>query len=388
MNVVLSNANPGWGGWATMVLDLARGLRARGHAVRVLCRPDSALHRALGTEIPHDPLAHGMNLSPRSVARIARSLRRQGAEVLLGGTSRDLRMAVPAARLAGVPAVMHRASIATFKARPDHRWLLDRLPVHHVANSRATRETMLASAPWLPPERVSMIYNGIDPAPFRRAIPAELRLPAGAVAVGFVGRLVDEKGLPELAAAWKRIAAAEPRAHLLVAGTGPHERALRQQLADTPRVHWLGFRRDVPALMRAFDLLVVPSWKEPFGLVAVEAMAAGTPVVATRSGGLAEVPRDGVDGLLVPARDPSALVDAVLRLIRDGGLRARMAAAAPARARDFGSATMVAEYAVLLERVAAGEAAHPVFSTAPPTAAALRAPGERAPRRRPPSRPG
>lgn len=365
MNVVLSNANPGWGGWATMVLDLARGLRARGHGVRVLCRPDSALHRALGDEIPHDALAYGMNLSPRAMVRVARVLRRYGADVLLGGTSRDLRLSVPAACLAGIPAVVHRAAIAPFKARPDHRLLLDRLPTHHVANSWATRKTMLASAPWLSPERVSMIYNGIDPAPYRAAIPAELSLPPGAVAIGFIGRLVDEKGLPELAAAWRQIAREVPDAHLFVAGTGPHEGGLRRRLADAPHVHLLGFRRDVPALMKAFDLLLVPSWNEPFGLVAVEAMAAGTAVVATHSGGLAEVPRHGEQGFLIPPRDADALAARAVQLARDPALRQRMGEAGPARAQRFGSERMVDEYEALLARVVAGGEVAPLFSEDP-----------------------
>lgn len=198
-----------------------------------------------------------------------------------------------------------------------------------------------------------MIHNAIDTALYERAVPADLGLPSGAVAVGFVGRLVTEKGLSDLAEAWHRIAAEIPEAHLLVAGMGSGEAELRARLDGVLRVHWLGFRRDVPELVKAFDVLVVPSWCEPFGLVAVEAMAAGTPVVATRAGGLAEVLVDGIHGYFVPPRDPAALAQRVMDLVRDSERRRRMGVAGVARARvHFSIERMIDEY----ERVPRGPA--------------------------------
>ena len=89
-------------------------------------------------------------------------------------------------------------------------------------------------------------------------------------------------------------------------------------------VKWLGLRENVQDFMTAFDLLTVPSIEEPLGLVAVESLAAGTPVVATNTGGLPEIVKHNECGLLVPPRNPDALADAIIKMASDKALRARM----------------------------------------------------------------
>ncbi len=105
----------------------------------------------------------------------------------------------------------------------------------------------------------------------------------------------------------------------------------------TDRVHLLGgvARAEVPALMRTADVVACCPWYEPFGLVAIEAMACGVPVVATRVGGLAESVVDGATGVLVPPRRPGAIAAAITRLFADEELRLRMAANAARRARRY-----------------------------------------------------
>lgn len=349
MGVVLSSPRKGWGGSATVGMGLARGLEARGHRVVVFCKPDSEIHRAVRERFACEPILYGIDFPPPAIARCRRAFRRHGAEIVVSLLHMDLRLTAAAGRLSGLRVVARRAEIEPYSRLPHRRWLIDRLPHHWVANSEANRRTMLASGPWLEPGDVTTIHNGIDPRPYEVAEPAPLGLPDGSVAVGFVGRLVEEKGLAELAEAWRRLAPARPRLHLVIAGEGGYEGEFRRLLGEAARVHWLGFRTDVPRLMKALDLVVVPSREESFGIVVLEAMAAGRPVLATRTGGLVEVVRDGETGRLVPPGDAEALVGALAEMTSDVELRDRMGRASVERVRrHFSEDRMVDAYEALL----------------------------------------
>jgi glycosyltransferase involved in cell wall biosynthesis len=159
-----------------------------------------------------------------------------------------------------------------------------------------------------------------------------------------VARLVQRKGLRDVVQALASI----PDAELLIAGGPPRElledsdeacRLLRsaRDAGVTHRVQLLGgvSRDRVASLLRSADVVVLAPWYEPFGIVPVEAMACGVPVVGTAVGGLLDTVRDGVDGVLVPPRQPDALAIAVQRLLGDPALRARMGRAGAARARAY-----------------------------------------------------
>lgn len=349
VRVAISTPRAGWGGSAAVGASLASGLQERGHRVVVFCKPDSEIHRGMGDHLTYEPVLYGVDFPPPAIWRCRKAFRRHGIQIVLSLLRMDLRLTAAAARLSGLRVLAHRAELEPFSRLPHNRFLLDRLPHHWVAPSEASRRLMLRTGPWLESEEVTTIHNGIDPAPFERAEPARLDLPPDAVAVGFVGRLVVEKGLPELAAAWRQVVEEDSRLHLVIAGSGDAESFLRKELGDAPRVRWLGFRTDMPAVMRALDLVAVPSWMESFGLVAVEAMAAGTPVVAARVGGLAEIVVEGKTGLLVPSRDPEALAGAILRLGRNPETRNRMGHRAMDRIREhFHEDRMIDAYEELL----------------------------------------
>lgn len=356
MNIVVSNASTLWGGLHTVTEALVRGLAQRGHRVVLLCRANSVLERRMRDVVPCTAMLGGTEWNPVTIARIARLLRRHRADVVLSLKNKDVAQTVPAAALMGVPAVVRRADDQPFRNRPDVALLFGRLTAHHVANSRATRATMLRSAPWLPPETVSVIHNGVDPEPFRTAAPAALPVPAGAVVVGFVGRIEERKGIFDLAAAWPRIAAAVPTAHLVLVGTGPQEAEARQRFGDAARVHWLGFRTDAPALIKALDLAVVPSHWEGFNFVLAEAMAAGVAVAASRTSNLPELFDEGVQGRFFAPHNPLDLARVVAAMAGDPAARSRMGAAGVDRVhRCFTTERMTDEYEALLLRVTCGE---------------------------------
>lgn len=159
--------------------------------------------------------------------------------------------------------------------------------------------------------------------------------------VGFVGRIEPRKGTLDLLRAFADVRSNVPDALLVIVGADEldADRAYARQVRAEAERHgdsvlMLGVVPGAAALMRWFDVLAVPSLEEPFGTVAAEALAAGTPVVATRSGGMEEYVEHGRSGMLVPPGDPAQLADAVSRLLTDG---AGMADAARAAAAPFAS---------------------------------------------------
>jgi glycogen(starch) synthase len=175
--------------------------------------------------------------------------------------------------------------------------------------------------------------------------PAFTAAPTGGAGIVFVGRLHAQKGVDTLV----RAAALLPGVPVTLAGDGPERAAvelLARQLGVTDRVRVTGFRphREVPALLAGADVVVLPSRYEELGTALVEAMAAGRPVVASAVGGIPELVRDGVDGLLVPPGDPAALAGAIEKLLADPDLAATLGASGRARVAEH-------DWAVLAARV-------------------------------------
>jgi glycosyltransferase involved in cell wall biosynthesis len=353
VRVAIANTARNYGGQEAMAVRLAENLAARGHDVLFLCRPVFPALDRVRAPVRVAAVLGGLDWSPTTIVRAAGELRRARSEVLLVTTNKDMRSAALGARLRGVPVVVRRAMARPLRSAPHYRYLYGRLPAHIVANSRATLRIMLDSAPWLDVGRTSVIYNGIDPRPFRETPPAALGLGEGALTIGFVGRFVEWKGVLTVAEAWRRVAPRLPDAHLVLAGTGEMEPQMRARLDGVPRVHWLGFRRDVPAVMRALDILAFPSRMEGFGIAAIEAMAAGVPVIAARAAALPEVVGHEAQGLIVPPADVGALAAAMERLAADPVLRRRLGDAGRERVdREFTETVMVDRY----ERVLAAAA--------------------------------
>lgn len=155
--------------------------------------------------------------------------------------------------------------------------------------------------------------------------------------VGFVGRIEPRKGVMDLVAAAPLIRDRVPGARIVVAGGDPYDAdaAYLAAVRASGEVEHFGWTENAPGLMRHLDVLVAPSRQDPFGTVLCEAMAVGTPVVATRVGGLPEVVDHGVTGLLVPPQDPAALADAVAHVL---ARREAMGAAGREAARRYDAA--------------------------------------------------
>ncbi len=205
-----------------------------------------------------------------------------------------------------------------------------RRQTHLIACSAAVKADLIDKG--LPASRVTVMHYPVDPEdqqPTRSPedVRAELGADADTPVVGTFAHLSVKKGYRELLQAADVVLRRMPRAQFWCFGEGVLRRELEvaaEQAGIADRFKLLGFRRDVPDLMRAIDLMCLPSHREPFGLVYVEAALAGRPVIASDAGGAPEIIEHGETGLLVPPQDPAALADAILTILDDRSNAAAM----------------------------------------------------------------
>lgn len=185
---------------------------------------------------------------------------------------------------------------------------------HWVCVSEGVRRHAIAEGGLLP-DRLAVIPNGVSLDRFRDAVPtskAELGMPDGARIALFVGRIDPQKGWRVLLDAIDSAMIRGSSWRLVIVGDGPEREAMLARIGDSGRARWLGRRDDVPSLMAAADVLVLPSLWEGMPNVVLEAMAAGKPVIATDVEGSQELVEPGATGWLVPPGDPQALAQAIV----------------------------------------------------------------------------
>jgi phosphatidylinositol alpha-mannosyltransferase len=342
------------GGVQAQVLGLARTLRAQGRQVRVLAPcdgpPPDAGVTPLGNSVPTATNGSVAPLAPDPSAqlRTIRALRDEAFDVVHlheplapGPTQTALLF-----RNAPLIGTFHRAgdSAAYALARPAVRWLAGRLDMRvAVSKDAAATATKALGGSY------HLLFNGIEVERFAKATPH----PTDGPTIFFIGRHEERKGLAVLLDAL-RLLPADVR--VWVGGTGPQTEALRAGHGGDPRIEWLGRLSDeeVASRMRAADVFCAPSLHgESFGVVLIEAMAAGTVVVASQLDGYRNVATDGVDALLCPPGDVEALAGALRRALTDGQLRATLHLAAEARAQEFSMDRLAEEYIERYERLVA-----------------------------------
>jgi len=343
MNVLFVNTHRSWGGGEVSLSQITEGMCGRGHKVTVICHPQSALHRHLmAGPVSAVPLRLRGDLDPFTLAKIFRLIRSRKIDLVCVHTEKELRVAGAAALLANVPVVFSREVDLPLKNTRVNRLTWSRVVSAVIANSHATKNTLLVSAPFLREKPIHVIWKGVDLAPSRSVRGARLRkefhFTKRDILIGFVGRLDEQKGVGTLLEAMREVSKASPHARLIFAGEGN----MRSEVERFSEEHRLtrsiilsGFRSDVQAFLRDIDFLVMPSNWEGFGYAAAEAMAAGRAVIATHVSSLPELVDDGRTGILVPPRSPRDLARAMLTLIQKPALRAKMGRAGAAKARDL-----------------------------------------------------
>jgi glycosyltransferase involved in cell wall biosynthesis len=279
-----------------------------------------------------------------SLWRFYRLVRRESPLILHNWLFHAIVISRVVGRLCRVPVILsarHNTNIGGPLREKVNRWTSS-LDDKVIAISEAVRQAEIQNS-HIRPEKIITIYNGIplNRLPTRqegRARMGEgLNIPATAIVLTTVARLHPQKGHADLARLIPGILEKSPDCHFVWIGDGEEKDklfALVNQLGIASHVHFTGSRSDIPYWLAGTDVFVFPSQWEGLGIALLEAMAAGLPVVATAVGGVREVVVDGQTGFLVPAQDPSSLVNALLQLANDPGLRTRMGQAGQRRVRE------------------------------------------------------
>jgi glycosyltransferase involved in cell wall biosynthesis len=329
-----------WRGGQNQVLVTVLGLRALGHRAALVAHPDGELRRRAAEGLDLVPLAPGHELDLKAAWKLSRVVQRLAPDVVHAHDPHGVAMASMALSMltrSPTPALVAARRVDfRLKRNSFSRWKYRQVDLF-IASSNAIRDLLIADG--VDAAKVMTVYEGIDVGRIARLTPVNVRalffLPHNAPVIGNVAALVPHKGQRHLIEAMPMVIAQVPDARLVVLGEGPLRSQLEhrvKQLHLERHVVLPGFRDDVLACIKGFDVFVLSSETEGLGTSLLDAMAAGKACVGTRAGGIPEAVADGETGLIVPTHDPGALANAIVRLLQDEALRLRMGDAGRARA--------------------------------------------------------
>ncbi len=283
-----------------------------------------------------------------SILKLAQIIRRRRIAIVHTNCDNSLPFVRHACRLTRTPYVSHVRDFARDWFGPGRGGTL-RDAKYVIANSQSIAQTCRDAG--VSEEKIRVVYNPIDVDAFIDVSPAkeacvrqEFGITNEDCVVGIVGQIQDIKGHDEYVTAAAKVTQQLRQVRFLIVGssmtieTKAFEEKLRQKINRhglQEYIHFTGFREDIPALMKVIDILTVPSWNEAFGRVVVEGLASGCAVIATDNGGIPEIIQDGVNGLLIPPRNPISLSEAILKVAGDSKLRARLIANGPTTAAHY-----------------------------------------------------
>ena len=341
LRVVHVDTERSWGGGQRQLRWLAEGLQRRGHRNWAAVRPGTRLAEELArvgvAVVPVHPL---VEWDPAAALRLRALLTAVGADVVHAHTGHAVALCALAGARMPTRLVVTRRVALPLRRNPVTRWKYGRA-ARIIAVSGHVREVLCACG--IAADRIGVVRSGVDPG--RPPVPAG---PVTLEALGVGGRrplvvmvsaLVPPHKDPEtFVAAVAAARAGGCDCTALLIGAGPLAAAADRARLDAglgESLRLAGERRDALELLAAADVAVLSSRGEGLGTTLLDAMLAGVPVVATAAGGVREVVRDGVDGLLVPVGDGAALGAAIVRVLADRGLRERLVAAGRERVKEF-----------------------------------------------------
>jgi glycosyltransferase involved in cell wall biosynthesis len=352
------------GGSSTSLLDVVTHLDPARYRPVVMCPAEGELPARLReVNVPvmvrgiHRPTREELHRFLLEAPLHWRWLKSERIALVHGNTSASRRSIVQAAVSAGVPYIQHVRNVVRNPQSPYGYQVAERI----VCNSDATAAVFRADQA-LGAKTVTL-YNAVDLAQYdgeRETRREELALDASRPIVGFVGQIVPRKGVTTLITAMSEVLARVPDALLVIVGCAPPDetayeiecRRLVESLGLGEHVRFTGYRRDVPAFMRTFDVFALPTRSEPFGKVVIEAMAAGCPVVASHVGGIPEIVTSPQLGLLIPPDEPAALSAALLEYLTNPDRRRAVANSGYVSVRSrFGMAAMLHNLQALYDDV-------------------------------------
>ncbi len=382
LRILHTDFHRGWGGQASRIVMLSRELIRRGHHVTVAAPEGELALRARRVEGLR--VEAGFRFRPPShvtafladVGRMRALLREGSFDIVDVHGSQDTWVTAMTRILTGRPhrLVLTRHNTKRVRFNAANRWLYGRLIDHLILvdDSIRDRYAPFFEAGVIDAARITCVPSAYRADLFHSAVNgARVRaeFPHAAKVIGVAGRLVTDKGHTYLLQAVQRLRARMPHLVICFAGAGPHEGALRAEVAArglSDVVRFLGFRDDIAEVQAAFDIAVLPSVGCDASSASIkEAMALGVPVIASDIGGARGIVRDGRTGLIVPAGDAGALEEALRRLLEDPDAaramaqRARTEVAARYSVARLADGTLEAYAAALKDAPGAGLARNP-----------------------------
>lgn len=328
-----------WRGGQNQVLLTVMGMRAAGHRAELVAHPDGELRRRAAEGLDLVPLVPRAEMDLSAGWRLSRILSRERPDVIHAHDPHGVAMAAVAMSMntRGPEPVLVASRRVDFhlKRHAFSRWKYRQVRCF-ICASEAIRRMLVHDG--IEADRTVTVHEGIDLAHVDGKPPVSIHealwLPHQAPVVLNIGALVPHKGQIHLVDAAALVVRDVPDARFVILGEGELRPALEQQVKHLhleKHVLLAGFRPDVHSLLKTADVFVMSSVTEGLGTSLLDAMACGRPIVATTAGGIPEVVSDGETGLLVPVRDPRAMADALVTLLRDAPLRSRLAEAGRAR---------------------------------------------------------
>jgi glycosyltransferase involved in cell wall biosynthesis len=346
------------------LLQLLPALAQRGVRVRMCVLAAGSSHQLVaamqeqGVEVSSIPA--GPDLNPILLARLAREIRRQHTDLVhthLIHADLHGQLTARALRVPGVSSIHGTHGFYEKEPFRSAARLAGHLARRTIAISDYAGEFVKRVA-IAPSERIRVIHYGIDSENWditpneRREYRQALGLRSGEIAIGIASRLVPDKGHDVAINAFASLLQRIPTAHLLIAGAGPLQpelEALARRVLPPDQVRFLGYVADMRGFFGACDMVLfpsLPSFGEGFGLAALEAMAAGVPVLASNAGPLAEVVSDGVSGLVLPPGEPVAWAEAMVDLATNPARRHQLGEQARTHAQQRFSVEEMADRTV------------------------------------------
>ncbi|MHB1652423.1 MAG: glycosyltransferase [Desulfitobacteriaceae bacterium] len=314
--------------------------------------PFAKLARQNGLETKTFPMHWALDLSP--LPALTRWARSQGISLLHAHGSRANLLGRLAAQWLKLPSVstVHSSLAHDYLSSRAAHWaiILDRLTLPLSSGQIAVSHYLAAEIKSRGGKNIRIIHNGLPALPIlnsseqKKAVRRRWNIPLDALVLGNIARFHPTKGQRYLVEAATRLSKDFPKLHVMLIGEGPSLQEIREELQEKNIPYTLpGFLPDAYKALPAMDLFVLPSLSEGMGLVLLEAMQAGVPIVASAVGGIPEVVRHGQDGLLVPPGDPTALAKTCASLLLHPALTKALTLSAAQRWQEFTPEKMVAQ---------------------------------------------
>lgn len=341
MKVLISCFSKSWGGLEMRTVQSAEELLKQNIKTEILCYPGSKIHsESLDKKIKVQTFKAAGYFHLLIILKLSKLLKAKGFDLIHTQYSKDLWVIVPALNLLKnyIPLILTKR-LGSFVSKKDflHKWIYNRVD-KIIAISSVIKKNVLETCP-VDENKISLIYNGVETEKYsvsekeRMKIRKEFDVKDDEILVGMTGRFTFGKGHEEFIDAAKNLTRNFNKLKFIIVGEASagekeyQERIhnLAGELVKSKKLIFTGYRQDIPSILSAIDIYVLPSHSEAFGVALIEAMAAGKPCISSNTDGVLDIITDNKNGLMFRSKDGKDLEDKIEKLVNDPTLRIRLA---------------------------------------------------------------